>query len=355
MSVALYCLNVGQANCLVLLVPPQAGTPSGRDAIVIDVGVDGGKLARWLRSIGVRYLPLILLTHNDDDHIFGLDALVQGFRKRVGTVGFLVDRDPDDIPYWIPAQQWAQNKVIAEVEEIRSRTRAEEPCGRLLISDTDSGYWLYCVYPTVFQHQAAVAGAKTAGPRPRRGHNATSAVFGLATSARPRKWRVLFGGDLDLPGWRCLYDAPRPRLLTADVLVVPHHGGPANPTGRFGFCELAAAVSPGCALISVGTDQSYNHPQGGLVKALRDVGATVMCTQITDQCVAEPHTVENRSVLPLGLLTDPVDLAPSGTACAGTVAVVINRNQPPTVTRVTEHQAAVNALVAANHRPLCRR
>ncbi len=353
MSVALYCLNVGQANCLVLLVPSPSGKAGDRAAFVIDVGVDGAALAMWLRSVGVRHLPLVLLTHNDRDHILGLDDLVQGFRKRVGTIGFVVDRDPEDIPYWISAQQWVRDKVVQQVEEVRAQVGAGEPRGRLLHSDETAGYWLYCVYPNVFQNQAAVSGAKTVGPKPRKGHNATSAVFGFATSERPKKWRVVFGGDLDLPGWHSLADAKR--LLTADVFVVPHHGGPRHPTSGFGFTELADAVTPTHALISVGTDQSFGHPLPELVKALRDVDATVMCTQITSQCVKKPDAIPNRTVLPLAQLTDPTHLAPSGTACAGTVAVVLSPNRPPSVLRVAEHQAAVDGLVTPRQRPLCRR
>lgn len=353
MSVALYCLNVGQANCLVLLVPSPSGKAGDRAAVVIDVGVDGAALARWLRSVGVRHLPLVLLTHNDRDHISGLDALIQGFRKQVGTVGFVVDRDPEDIPFWLPVQQWVHDKVVQRVEEVRAQAGGAEPRGRLLLSDATAGYWLYCVYPTVFENQAAVAGAKKVGPKPRRGHNATSAVFGLATSARPRKWRVVFGGDLDLPGWHSLTDAKR--LLSTDVFVVPHHGGPRHETSSFGFTELADAVSPTHALISVGTDQSFGHPLPELVKALRDTDATVMCTQITSQCVKKPDALPNRTVLPLAQLTDPTHLAPSGTACAGTVAVVLSPSRPPSVLRVEEHQAAVDGLVTPRQRPLCRR
>jgi competence protein ComEC len=353
MSTALYCLNVGQANCLVVLVPSQSGKPGDRAAIVIDVGVDGAELAKWLTSVGVRHLPLVLLTHNDRDHILGLDALVEGFRKRVGTVGFVVDRDPADIPFWLPVQEWSRDKVVQRVEEVRAQAGAAEPCGRLLHSDETGGYWLYCVYPTVFENQAAVSGAKTVGPKPRKGHNATSAVFGLATSQRPRKWRVVFGGDLDLPGWHSLSNSGR--LLVADVFVVPHHGGPRHETKGFGFAELADAVSPAHALISVGTDQSFGHPLPELVKALRDVDATVMCTQITSQCVKKPDALPNRTVLPLAQLTDPTHLAPSGTACAGTVAVVVSTTRPPTVLRVEAHQAAVDGLATAKNRPLCRR
>jgi competence protein ComEC len=350
MARSLYCLNVGQANCLVVLDPLPAGGADDSQAVVIDVGVDGTQLARWLRDIGVRHIPLIVLTHNDEDHICGLDGLVQGFRRRIGQVRFVIDRGPQDILFWVPAQEWQRDGVIGGIEELRSRTGAAYPRGELLLSPPACNYWLFCLYPTVFEHQAAVQGAEIVGPRPRRGHNATSAVLGLATSAKPRKLRALFGADLDLPGWRCLDER---HDLRADILVVPHHGGPRHPTSRFGFTELAEAVRPRYALVSVGTHQRFGHPLPEFVRALRAVSANVLCTQITGRCVDDPAVIAGRSVLPLPERTEPRYLAPPGTTCAGTVAVTIPTSKPPRVLRFEQHRAAVDGLLPAHH-PLCR-
>lgn len=354
MSVTLYCLNVGQANSLVLLSPSQNGESAEYEAIIFDVGVDGDKLARWLWSVGVRRLPFILLSHNDRDHILGLDALVQGFRegRRIGKIGFVIDRSANDIPYWMAAQKWIKSRIVEDVEEILAPAGMAQSRGKVVFADQANGYWLFCLYPTVFQNQAAVAGAAITTPKPRKGHNATSAVFALGTSAKPKKWRILFGGDLDLPGWHCLTDSNR--LLASDIFVVPHHGGPRHPNSAFGFTELANAVSPTYSLISVGTDQAFGHPLPELVRALRGVHSTIVCTQITERCVNEPHTVPKRSILPLPQLTDPTDLATSGTACAGTVAVMIPSNRPPVVLRIKQHQAAIDGLVTNGHHPICR-
>jgi hypothetical protein len=44
--------------------------------------------------------------------------------------------------------------------------------------------------------------------------------------------RILLGGDLDLPGWRCLVESGH--RLKADVLIVPHHGAPGGASSAFG-------------------------------------------------------------------------------------------------------------------------
>jgi glyoxylase-like metal-dependent hydrolase (beta-lactamase superfamily II) len=346
-------LNVGQANCLVLLDPCPEGRRSDLQAVVIDVGVDGTELSRWLRSVGVRYIPLIALTHNDKDHILGLEGLVQGFRRHVGQVRFVIDRDPEDIPFYLPAQQWQVERTIGNVDEIRVPTDADRSSGLILMGPPQCSYHLVCLYPTVFQNRAAVAGAKTVGPKPRKNPNTTSAVMGLSLSSKPRKWRVLFGADLHLSGWRSLVDERK--LLSSDVLIAPHHGGPQELTRGFGYAEHAREISPIHTIVSVGTEQTdYCHPVGDFIEALLDEGSTVACTQLNRQCVKDPYSLPDRTVLALRLLTDPTDLAPSGVSCAGTVAVVVRDDGPPTVLRIGEHQAAVEALRAAGHKLLCR-
>jgi glyoxylase-like metal-dependent hydrolase (beta-lactamase superfamily II) len=99
MEVGVYCLNVGQANCLAVLDPVPGGPPGAYQAALIDVGVDGHRLAEWLRDAGVRRILLIALTHNDEDHILGLTDVVQAYRKRVEQLLFVPDRPTGGLPY----------------------------------------------------------------------------------------------------------------------------------------------------------------------------------------------------------------------------------------------------------------
>ena len=105
MDIGIYCLNVGQGNCLAVIDSLPKGRPSQSQASLIDVGTDGDQLADWFGSIGVRRIPLIALTHNDADHICGLPTLVQRYRRRIGRVLFLIDRNPADIPFFLDAEE----------------------------------------------------------------------------------------------------------------------------------------------------------------------------------------------------------------------------------------------------------
>jgi hypothetical protein len=91
-----------------------------------------------------------------------------------------------------------------------------------------------------------------------------------------------------------------------------------------------------------------------VVSAFRKQGANIICTQITRRCHDTPDTIPGRSVLALPSLTQPHELHPSGSACAGTLLIVLRGTGQISVLRLQEHQAAVNDLHRAGHHPLCR-
>jgi competence protein ComEC len=255
MEIGAYCLNVGQANCLVLLdpLPEGEGAPNTFQAALIDVGVDGHAVADWLDRMGVHRIVLIALTHNDEDHIRGLLEVVVAYQGRIEQLRFVPDRPTSDIPFWIDAQRWRHNGWVRSVDQLSAPSAATPDMGAILVGPPTTTYRLHCAYPDMFQHQAVVHRAKQVGPRTGRGPNATSAVLRLARPSRSEHTVMLFGGDLDFPGWRSMLQT-RHRLV-ADVFVLPHHGGPRWPRADFSYTELARAVKPRSAIVSVGTRQ----------------------------------------------------------------------------------------------------
>jgi beta-lactamase superfamily II metal-dependent hydrolase len=360
-DIGIYCLNVGQGNCLAVIDPLPGGWPGQSQASLIDVGTDGDRLADWLGSIGVRHIPLIALTHNDADHVRGLPALIQRYRRRIGRVLFLIDRNPDDIPYYLGAADWAATGIIAEVGRLETPRPYRPGMGEPLVQEPQTTYRLHCAFPTMHQTEAAVRRAAARGPRLGHDPNDTSGVVRLARPANSQRTRILFGGDLNYRGWHSMADAGLD--LQTDVLIAPHHGGPRGDTIAFGPTHLAAETNPRYVLFSVGTRQRHvrprteataRHPLREVVRAFRNQGSTVVCTQITRRCHDTPETIEGRSVIPLPSLTQPYDLSPSGSACAGTILVTLRESGHLAVARVNDHQAAVNQLQTAGDHPICR-
>jgi competence protein ComEC len=346
MGIGVYCLEVGQGQCIALIGP----SPEGSQAALIDVGIDGERLARWLRTVGVRRIPLVVLTHNHEDHIKGLASLIRAFPRLVGDVRFVVEQASGEIPFWISLQKWRAAGKIGSANIIYPPDTSQPSNGLELLDPGLAGFQLFCIYPTVFEAGAVAHDAPLVGTHPGRGANAASAILRLARLSEPGRTIALFGGDLTFRGWRRLGE--KGHDLSAEVLVVPHHGSSHGADHTFGPEHLARAVRPRFALFSVGTDNSFGHPRGEVVRAFRDAHSTILCTQITGRCAESPERLTDGAVL-VRTGTEP-NLAMQGVACAGTIVVRVPDAGPVDVLRLTDHQAAVDRLPRDSGRPMCR-
>ncbi|OEV19857.1 hypothetical protein AN220_28260, partial [Streptomyces nanshensis] len=62
--------DVGQGDALVLALDGERGGAAG--AVVVDAGPEPDAVDRCLRDLGVRSVPLVVLTHFHADHVAGL-------------------------------------------------------------------------------------------------------------------------------------------------------------------------------------------------------------------------------------------------------------------------------------------
>jgi competence protein ComEC len=225
--------DVGQGDALVLPTGPG-------EAVLVDAGPDGALVAGCLDRLGVRRLPLVLLSHLDADHVGGLAGALDG--REVGTVatGALAPTD-DRVPQLerTVAQAGAARAVLIPGEHRAVGTAAFE----VLAPDP----------------QRASAGAEPND-------------LSLVVRATQRGVRVLFTGDLGAGAEARIVGAGTD--LSADVLKVPHHGSAdADP-------EFLAASGAAVALVSVGADNTYGHPTRRLLDWLAGDG---MRTYRTDR------------------------------------------------------------------------
>ncbi len=216
-TVAVAC-DVGQGDALVLPTGPG-------EAVLVDAGPDGVLVAGCLDRLGVRRLPLVLLSHLDADHVAGLAGALAGRLVDEVATGALSPTD-DRVPRLeqVVAAAGAGHVVLAPGE--RRAVGAAEV--EVLAPDP----------------ARAVAGAEP---------NDLSMVARVTV----RGVRLLLTGDLGAEAEaRLVADGTD---LSADVLKVPHHGSAdADP----GFLAASGAV---VALVSVGADNSYGHPADRLL------------------------------------------------------------------------------------------
>ena len=63
--------------------------------------------------------------------------------------------------------------------------------------------------------------------------------------------------------------------MSANVVKVGHHGSKTSSSQAF-----VSAVSPEYAVIEVGKDNSYGHPNAGVIERWKNAGAEVLRTDL---------------------------------------------------------------------------
>ncbi|KJK42376.1 competence protein ComEC [Lentzea aerocolonigenes] len=225
--------DVGQGDALVL------ATDEADRAVVVDTGPDPGAVDRCLKTLGIKRIPLLVLTHLHADHVQGLPAVLTG--RAVGAVAVGPLKQPD----------WAWKEVNKQARSHGVRV-VEPKAGERF------------AWPGL---EVEVLGPRR--PPTADDTNTTVNDYSLVLRAITRAGRVLLTGDVELAGQSALLGE---RDLKADVLKVPHHGS------RYSLPAFLKAAQPRIALVSVGTGNRYGHPSEHVLDLLRAGGAVVLRT-----------------------------------------------------------------------------
>jgi competence protein ComEC len=223
----LVACDVGQGDGLVV----AAG---GGAALVVDVGPDAAVMKRCLDRLGVSRIPLLVLTHDHADHVMGLPALAG---RTVGQVLTSPLAEPEEQAAVV--SQWSADAGVP-------------------------------VAPAQVGMQGSVGDASwqvLAPERVIRGQGSDPNNASVVLMVEVQGVRLLLTGDIEPAAQAALLASGAD--VAADVLKVPHHGSAYQDP------ELAAAVDPSVALVSVGEDNPYGHPAPELVARLQADGVLV--------------------------------------------------------------------------------
>ena len=229
--------DVGQGDALVVRSGPGSG-------VVVDAGPNPALVDDCLRRLGVREVPLIVLTHFHADHVDGLSGVIEG--REVGAVLTTRVLDPPG--------------GVAEVAELsRNEGLASGPASYAATATYGSAT-LQVLWPRPGPVEEGAGDGSSA--------NDASVVL-LAEVAGVR---ILLTGDVEPPGQAAL--ARTLPGLAVDVLKVPHHGS------RYQDLGWLESLDAEVALVSVGADNDYGHPAAPVLEALSASGAEVFRTDL---------------------------------------------------------------------------
>ncbi len=181
----------------------------------------GAVLLPYLRSQGIKAVDRLIISHADNDHFGGYDAVVDAFPvKQVLTSR--IDKLPD-AKECIAGQSWGEGDTEFSILSPQSNTP--------------------------------------------HGSNNRSCVLKL----RHQSTTVLITGDIEKQVERFLL---KKRIeLTADILLVPHQGSKTSSTERF-----IDAVQPSLALVAAGYLNHYRHPHRSVSQRYADRGIELLST-----------------------------------------------------------------------------
>ncbi|WP_100446335.1 ComEC/Rec2 family competence protein [Glycomyces xiaoerkulensis] len=221
--------DVGQGDSLVL--------PAGDAVVVVDVGPDPGPVDACLDDLGVDRIALLVLSHFHIDHAAGIGGAVSG----------------------------------REVEAILAPPPGEATYGFDLVEEHAGGVPMLDPAPgQVYRFGATSLEVLWPGERLMSGTRSDPNNNSVAVRAEVAGTTLLLTGDVEAEAQQRLLETGRG--LAVDVLKVPHHGS------AFQIPEFLRATEPAVALVGVGADNSYGHPNPGPLALLEETGALVFRT-----------------------------------------------------------------------------
>ena len=228
-GLTVHYLNVGQADCALL--------ECDGEYILIDGGnvEDSSLVVSYLQRQGVEELAAVICSHAHEDHVGGLPGVLAVFPTAA---------------VYAPTRTYSSN------------------CFDDFAYYTDQ-QGLTITIPNVGDTVTfGGATAEVLGPVQQYADTNNTSIILMVTYGENR---FLFTGDMETTAETDLLDSGAD--VKADVLKVGHHGSDTSTGYRFLY-----EVDPDYAVISVGTGNSYGHPNEVPLSRLRDAGCAVYRT-----------------------------------------------------------------------------
>lgn len=271
---SVWMLDVGQGDCNVIFAE------EGR-CFIIDCGstskynVGEKILIPFLKYYGISKVDGVIVTHPDADHMNGVLELIElGKEENISIKGIYIGEHS----YTAEPEKWEELIQLAEEQEVIVCGICQ---GDSLCTDTLS---MECIYP--LREQSGLTG------------NASSLVIKVECG----EFQGLFTGDLEMEGEKRLLeeygvkisDSTHKRMLensddinniadnmnkflfgesSCDLLKVGHHGSSGSSS-----TEFLKWVSPDCAVISCGENNSYGHPHEETLERLEEEKCVILTT-----------------------------------------------------------------------------
>lgn len=228
--------DVGQGDATVIRAGPHS-------AMLVDAGPPEGDVAGCLRSLRVRHVPVLVLTHFHADHVGGAEQVIDRFHVSTVVVSAV------DSP--------AARRLRRSAAE-HGATFHQSAVGEVITSGSAS--W------------RTVGAAPLVGTTQAEGESSAENDASLIGVASSDDVSMLIAGDAEPAGQQVALATGE--SLRADVLKLPHHGSSRQDERFF------AATGARLAVASAGRDNSYGHPAARTVDLAEGLGMRTFRTDL---------------------------------------------------------------------------
>lgn len=338
MSLSLVCLDVGNADCIIV------NERSEQEGVAVVDVPRFGRLRAWLLDHGLRRLDHLIVTHDHYDHFQGITSLQQfvaAWASEGGTVGCVVlPRDLlrrarvrlRDLQARDPAGRRTLS-LQAALDDLIDRIKK----GSLKLHTVEEGQPDLARYgPTVITAIHPSVLDLEDPPVATRPENPTSLVLRVGRES----FTAVLLADLEGWGLQSLLEraiARPPDWLRCNVVKIPHHGG--WPSASEQLQELLRRIDPELAILSVGSKNPHGHVRPELFRALVHLRGSArltqfVCTELTRTCKQQVSSREAAGRQGLAA-REP---------CAGDIEVVVESDIPWRLARSADHQRTVEGV-----------
>lgn len=234
-ELSVHFLDVDQGDSILILAP------SG-ESMLIDTSISkmDDVIIEYLRSVGVRKLDHLVLTHPDGDHIGSATKILE----KVG----------------------AKNVYMPD---ITNNTKTFET-----LLETIDRLDIPLIIPEIYDN-INVGNARLTVLAPVKSSNDINEMS-LVLRLDYGEISFLFTGDAGTKSEALMLNEHSPSSLKAQVIKLGHHGSSGSSSRAF-----LLAVDPSYAIISCGKDNSYGHPHKEVLDRLDELGIP---SYITHEC-----------------------------------------------------------------------
>lgn len=222
-----YFMDVGQADCILI--------DNNHEYVLIDGGntIDGKKLVKYFKELGIEKFNYVVATHPHEDHIGGLNFIIYNFNID-HFIGTNIKTDFKSYSNMMNALE--KENIKYEVPNINDTFRVGEALFRIVYLDNNI-----------------------------EDINSSSIVLEMTYKNNS----FLFTGDTTSDAEKTYLD----NLNEIDVLKVSHHGSQYATSAQF-----LMKTKPKYAIISVGKDNEYGYPKQVVLDKLDELNTNVYRT-----------------------------------------------------------------------------